>query len=177
MSDAESPVEIMLDGRDPELPEGSESGEIALDGKDLEILNIIQDELPLEPKPFAALGARLGLPETEVIDRVRRMKARGVIRALGPVLETKRIGYVSILVAMKVPPEGLDETAALVGAYDEVTHSYGRDHDYNFWFTVTAESELRVREILRTIAERTGIEDIFPLPAREMFKIKVKFEL
>ena len=43
----------------------------ALDSVDRQLLDIIQTDFPLSPRPYAELGQRLGLNEQEVLDRVR----------------------------------------------------------------------------------------------------------
>ena len=42
------------------------------------------------------------------------MRSEGFIRRLGAVFDTRRLGYVSTLVAARIPPERLTEVAAVV---------------------------------------------------------------
>ena len=58
--------------------------------------------------------------------------------------------------------------------YPGVTHNYLRRHRFNVWFTLIAESEARLEEILEEISRATGVE-VLSLPAQEIFKIKVDF--
>jgi len=147
-----------------------------MDALDRELLNIIQTDFPLDPTPYRTLGERLGIPESETLARVRGLVESGVIRRIGPSFDARRLGYVSTLVAMKVPSQRLDEVAELVGSYREVTHNYGRDHEYNLWFTLVCPGQAEIERIAGEIKSRTGITDLHLLPAERMFKIRVDFE-
>lgn len=72
-------------------------------------------------------------------------------------------------------PEGrsIEDIAATIGSYPEVTHNYERNHKFNLWFTLIAESEERIEKILSEISEKTGIQGIRNMPATKVFKITV----
>ncbi len=149
---------------------------ISLDEIDKKLLNAIQLEFPLVHRPFEELGEGLGLKEEEVISRIKRLCKEGAIRRIGPIINTKKTGGTSTLVAMKVPEEKVDEVAGIINGYDEVSHNYLRPANYNIWFTLSAESDERLQEILKEITGKTGCEAI-NLPTRRLFKIGVKFEI
>ena len=50
---------------------------------DKRILNEIQTDFPITNRPYHELGKRLGLSESEVIESVRKLKDKGVIRRIG----------------------------------------------------------------------------------------------
>jgi DNA-binding Lrp family transcriptional regulator len=148
-----------------------------LDALDRAILNEIQSHFPIVPRPFAEVGRRVGVPEAEVLRRVQAMAESGVIRRLGANFTSRKLGYTSTLCAATVPPESLDRFVEVVNRYPGVTHNYLREHHYNVWFTLIAESLSRLDQILAEISRATGIQEILSLPAREVFKIKVDFPL
>lgn len=152
-------------------------GNAELDYSELErrLLDEFQQELPLCSRPFAAMAAKLGVTEEEVIKRLTALEARGAISRVGPVFRPKRLGA-STLAAMAVPPEYLEEVADLVSALPEVNHNYEREHRYNLWFVVTAEDAEHLDAVLDGIAEETGIP-VLPLPMEEDYHIDLGFRL
>ena len=59
---------------------------------DKELLNLIQTGLPLTPAPFAAVAARLGCPEQQVLERLAQLRDAGVIRRLGAFFDSESLG-------------------------------------------------------------------------------------
>ena len=61
--------------------------------KERELVAAVQDGLPLDPQPYAAIGRIAGLSEAEVIDGLRKLIERGVIRRFGLVISHRDLGY------------------------------------------------------------------------------------
>ncbi|MGQ9511660.1 siroheme decarboxylase subunit alpha [Thermodesulfitimonas sp.] len=141
------------------------------------LLSAMQDGFLPVPEPFKEVADRLGLTEEEVLEELRRLKAAGVIRRLGAIIDSRKIGYTGTLCAMKVPPERIPEVAQVINSFPEITHNYVREHTYNVWFTILAPSAQEIERIIGEIKEKTGIQDFLNLPARRIFKIRVNFDL
>jgi DNA-binding Lrp family transcriptional regulator len=148
-----------------------------IDATDARILDLLQAQLPVEARPYARAAERLGISEGELLRRLRALRRMGLIRRIGATFEPRKLGYVSTLVACRVPAERLDEFAAIVNRYDEVTHNYEREQEYNVWFTVIAPSEERIAEILAEIRSHSGIEECYSAPQERRYKIDVRFEM
>ncbi|HPC72998.1 MAG TPA: AsnC family transcriptional regulator [Syntrophales bacterium] len=148
-----------------------------MDDIDRKILNRIQKAFPVCAEPFKAIGAELDLGEKEVLERIGRLKAEGIIRRIGAVFDPKKLGFVSTLCAARVPEDGVRDFVDVVNGYNGVTHNYRRDHDYNVWFTFIAESPEALERALKEIRSRTGVGDIIHMPAKRTFKINAAFEL
>jgi DNA-binding Lrp family transcriptional regulator len=147
-----------------------------LDRNDRLLLNRIQSDFPITPRPFLDLGRELGMTEDDVIARVRRLLEAGTINRLGPVLSPTAVGGERTLAAMSVPPERLEEVAALVNSFEAVSHNYEREHHYNLWFVLSAEEPGEVERALAAIERETGIA-VMNLPALEEYFLGVRFQL
>jgi len=88
-----------------------------MDDLDKQLLNTLQMNLPLTPRPYAAMGAELGLSETAVIARVAELKRQNILRQVSAIFDTRKIGYRSSLVAAQVPPERLTQAARVVNEH------------------------------------------------------------
>jgi DNA-binding Lrp family transcriptional regulator len=152
--------------------------DMLLDRLDLELLDVLQDDLPLVSRPWREIGERLGMPEHDLLERVQRLTRMGIIRNISPVLESNRIGLAaSTLVGMRVPEECIDEVAVIVNRHAAVSHNYVRDHDYNVWFTVASPDDATLCRTVDAIVGETGLPpaDVLNLPSVRRFKISVRF--
>ena len=146
-----------------------------LDDLDRRLLERIQRDFPIEPRPFDALARELATDEAAIIARVRGLHDAGFVRQIGPVFDLHRLGYTSTLCAAKVAADAVDAVAERINAYPEVTHNYLRGAQFNMWFTLVAPSADRISVILREIRVLPGVEDVISLPAERTFKINVHF--
>ena len=141
------------------------------------ILNSIQSDFPLTPRPYLAIAEDLGLTEDDVLDRLNRLKKEGIIRRIGGNFVPEKLGFISTLCAARVPEDKIDLFAKIVNRYPGVTHNYQRNNEFNIWFTFIAKDMSVIESALEEISEKTGVEDILSLPAVRTFKIKVDFEV
>ena len=147
--------------------------ECPMDDKDREILQMLQNGFPLVSEPYKAIGDKLWIDEYAVISRIVRLIQNGVIRYVGPFFDSRKLGYKGCLAAINVPEERIDEVAAVINRFDEVTHNYLREGSPNMWFTLITNSSVRQQEILNTIKAETGIKEIMLFSSKKYFKVKV----
>ncbi|MDO4541075.1 MAG: AsnC family transcriptional regulator [Syntrophomonadaceae bacterium] len=145
-----------------------------MDKIDRKLLNLMQEKFPLSATPWLDMADELGIGEQELFLRIRRLKADGIIRRIGGVMDSRKIGYHACLCAARLPEERLAAAAALINPHPGVTHNYQRDHEYNLWFTLTTRSE---EELHAQIAEWERELDckVLCLPALKLYKIRVAF--
>ena len=146
-----------------------------IDDLDRALLDNIQSGFPLDTRPFARLAELLGSSENDVLERLRRLQASGIVRRIGPVFDPSRVGFISTLCAASVENSAVDQVACFINRFDEVTHNYLRDHEFNIWFTIVADSDERIEEILSSIRAQEGVMRAHSLPSEKTFKIKVQF--
>ena len=155
-----------------------------------QILDVIQDGFPAVERPYAAIadiltqrlegGVVANFSEGQVYEAVEKLRNAGIIRRIGGVYDSRRLGYTSRLCCGIVPEvacnafEGvspIEQFASAVNEIPSITHNYIRSHKYNVWFTVIGRSEQEIREVVSTLERRTALGDTHILNARKMFKI------
>ena len=185
--------------------EGSKSKDPVFLMNDLnqKLLAIIQDGFPLVERPYLRLAemlncdggkdavendagakcANLAVSEQEVFDEVEKMRTSGVIRRIGGVYDSKKLGFISRLCAGKVPASEndfsaehhaqtpMEKFAVVVNDEPAITHNYIRSHEYNVWFTVIAENESAIQTVVDRVCSQTDLHDVHVLTATKKYKI------
>ena len=139
------------------------------------LLDRYQRDFPLLAAPFALLADECGLSEAQLLLRLRLVQQQGLLARLGAVFAPNTVGA-STLAALAVPPAQLDAVAALVSAQPEVNHNYARDHHYNLWFVLAADSRPALDAALARIASLSGLSPL-DLPLQREYHIDLGFAL
>jgi len=152
-----------------------------VDDKDLDILKATQDGLPVIGRPYVSAAAKVGLSESEVIKRLRRLLEEGVIRRMGATIAHRRAGFVeNAMTAWLVPEERLEEAGRRLGARREVTHCYARKTapawPYNLYTMVHGKSRRECDEMIRKMSKEVDVADYVTLYSTREFK-KTSFRL
>ena len=142
-----------------------------------QILNILQSSFPLVEEPFDQIGQASNMPAPEVIDRIRGMKDTNVIRQISAIFDTRRLGYKTVLVAMRFAPDKLDAGAHLINEHPGVSHNYARNGAYNLWFTLAVPPAESLEETVEGMAQKTEAQIYRLMPTIRFFKIGVNFDM
>lgn len=132
------------------------------DPTDRAIIEATQAGLPLVPAPFAVLAETLGISEQEMIERLKRMKAQGIIRRVGAAPNHYRLGLTANgMTVWDVDDAAVDALGEMVGALPFVTHCYRRpralpDWPYNLFAMVHGASRDEVQAKRQEIAALLG---------------------
>lgn len=141
-----------------------------------EILSRIQKKFPLVARPFEVIADELGMSEDEVLAILQEQKKANVIRQTSAIFDTKRLGYISSLVAFKIAPQKISDAVKIINSHPGISHNYERNHDFNIWFTlaVAPNSKLGLQKTVELLAKLTQADDFIILPTLKLFKINVK---
>ncbi|MEQ1803809.1 MAG: Lrp/AsnC family transcriptional regulator, partial [Burkholderiaceae bacterium] len=71
-----------------------------LDPADARLLHRLHDDFPLTDHPFAVVGAEIGSDEDDVLERLQRLLAQGVLTRFGPLYQIESAGGVFVLAAL-----------------------------------------------------------------------------
>lgn len=151
-----------------------------LDDTDKKILQLLQNDFPVVKQPWKELSNKIGIPEDDLVNRIEHLSRTGVIQKIGPIVDSSKVGYTSAtLVALKVAEDKVDMAAEVINQYGNISHNYEREHEYNVWFTLVAQSQEDLTRTLNEITKKIGLSpsDVLNLPTTQRFKINVNFQL
>ncbi|MGE5169855.1 MAG: hypothetical protein ACM3JC_05725 [Rudaea sp.] len=139
----------------------------ALDSEDARIAAALQEGLPLEPRPFAAIAAKAQLPPTQgearVIRRLRDWLRDGTVKRVGVIVRHRELGYVANVMAVwDVPDAEVDEQGEALSRESGVTLCYRRERalpawPYNLFCMIHGRERGHVESSLEAIAKRQGL--------------------
>ncbi len=141
------------------------------------ILNNIQSDFPIVPQPFKILSDRLGIEEEALIQILKRLKDKGVIRNFAIGLNHKKLGFRSSLIGLKVSSKRIESVAKNIIRYPEVTHCFLRRGDYNLWSVFIYSKKERFKQFLDKLAKRVGRENVLNLPTKKKFKLSTRLKI
>jgi DNA-binding Lrp family transcriptional regulator len=141
-----------------------------VDAIDRAIVRATQAGLPLSARPYHAVAQGLGLDAEEVMARMRRMLAAGIIRRIGAVPNHYRLGYrANGMSVWDVSDERVSELGRRVGSLPFVSHCYRRprrppEWPYNLFAMVhgrtQGEVEAQVTEIAALLGDAVRRHDV-----------------
>lgn len=106
----------------------------ASDAIDRRLVVALQAGLPLAVDPWAKVAEETGLDEADVLERMSRMRERGVIRRIAAVPNHYRLGMTANGMSVWDVEDGeVDRLGALIGSLDFVSHCYRRPRALPEW--------------------------------------------
>ncbi len=138
------------------LPQSSETA----------LIGAIQQGLPLVSRPFAEIGAGIGLTENEAISGLAGLVERGVIKRMGVVVRHHELGYrANAMVVWDIPDDQASALGQRIGSFDSVTLCYRRprrlpDWRYNLFTMIHGRHRDEVLGLVDRLKEQCGLENI-----------------
>lgn len=145
------------------------------DPVDRALLDDWQRDFPITERPFALLSGTLGLTESEVIQRLSRMRTAGRITRVGATVAPGTVSA-STLAAVAAPEARIEEVAAWIDAEPGVNHNYLREDHWNLWFVATGPDRDHVNATLARIERRTGLQ-VLDLRLVRPFNVDLGFRM
>ena len=130
------------------------------------LIGAVQQGLPLVPRPYAEIGAGIGLTESEVIAGLAHLAEQGIIKRMGVVVRHHELGYrANAMVVWDIPDDRVSALGHCVGKFDFVTLCYRRPRRlpawrYNLFSMIHGQDRDEVLSLVAQLKERCGLQDI-----------------
>ncbi len=143
----------------------------------------VQGDMPVTERPFLEIAERIGVTEESLLEILKDLTRRGIIRRFGATLYHQKSGFeANAMVAWKVDESQIEAVGEKVASFREVSHCYRRnpttEWQYNLYTMIHAKDEASCREIARKISEQTSVNTYKVLFSRkELKKTSMKYFL
>jgi DNA-binding Lrp family transcriptional regulator len=142
---------------------------------DKDVIRATQGDMPVISEPYAPAAARLGMDTAALLEHMRGMRERGLLRRVAAILYHRRAGFsANGMGVWKVAPEQISELGPRMASFRGISHCYERptyeDWPYSVFTMAHGRSKEECDAVLDAIAEQTGIHERATLYSSTEFK-------
>ena len=135
----------------------------------------IQDDIPLETRPFEKLAKKIGISEDEFIKKANEFLEKGYIRRFGAAIRHRKAGIAANGMGVWIVPEADRERGGkIMASFKEVSHCYERPSfegwPYNLFTMIHGRTKEDCYELAKKISESTEIKNYKLLFSSQEFK-------
>jgi DNA-binding Lrp family transcriptional regulator len=149
---------------------------------EIDVVRVLQRDLPIVRRPFAEGACALGVTEEELLARAREMLHERIMRRFAAVLRHREAGFrANGMACWVVPEDRVDAIGEELAASPRVSHCYRRptyppDWPYALFSMVHARSRGQCEAVVADLSRQTGISDYTVLySTREYKKERVQY--
>ncbi len=135
----------------------------ALHKKEKEVLEeLINHGLPLVERPYLTIGQKLNLSEEEVIETIKSLLEKKIIRRFGATIRHNLVGYEgNAMVAFQVEEERVDEVGKKLAEKPFVSHCYLRktypDWPYNLYAMCHSKTREELLNLIKEVSQELNL--------------------
>jgi DNA-binding Lrp family transcriptional regulator len=127
------------------------------DERDVAVIRATQGDLPVVAEPWSAAAQELGIGVDELLDHLRSMTDRGLLRRVAAILFHRRAGFsANGMGVWQVPDDRIDEIGPRMAAFRGISHCYQRptyaDWKYQIFTMAHGRSKEECDAVLDAIA-------------------------
>ncbi|MDD4891318.1 MAG: hypothetical protein PHU85_15460, partial [Phycisphaerae bacterium] len=164
--DAEPPFSRRTEGPRVEAP---------LTAADIAVVRVLQEDMPLSPRPFDESAPRAGLSVEQLLAAAAQMQQAGRLRRLAALLHHRAAGFAANAMGVWVaPPDRVEEIGLQMAMFKTVSHCYQRptwpDWPFNLFTMIHGHTPADCEAALAEIRESTGLDTMSILYSLEEYK-------
>jgi DNA-binding Lrp family transcriptional regulator len=173
-------VKLDLTGRGPQMDSDEEiyneqrrnTPKPPLSKRDITLIRILQEDLPLVEMPFAVWAEQAELSEEDLFAWAKQMEQLGYMRRFAAILHHRNAGFLAnAMVVWQVPPDQVDAAGEQMAHFREVSHCYRRPvyphWPYPLFTMIHAATYSECMDVVRRIEEQAG-----SFPHKNLFSTK-----
>lgn len=147
----------------------------AYDELDIAVIRATQGDMPVIAEPYAQPARALGMTTEGLLEHLRGMRERGILRRVAAILYHRRAGFsANGMGVWKVPAERIGELGPRMASFRGISHCYERptyeDWPYSVFTMAHGRSKEECDAVLDAIATQTGIDERATLYSSTEFK-------
>ena len=145
------------------------------------IVAAIQGDIAVTKRPFKEISNRLNISEETLLEMLKALCQKGVIRRFGATLRHQKSGFeANAMIAWKVDEKRINEVGKKMASFNEVSHCYRRnptdEWPYNLYTMVHANDEDSCKAIALKLAGIASVDKYTMLFSRkELKKTSMKY--
>ena len=169
----------VLEHERPERREHMDAPELS--ALEIATISIVQEDLPLVERPFAAQAEMIGCDEETVLELLRSFKERKLMRRFAAVMNHRTAGFkANAMGVWAVPDDQLDEIGPQMASFALVSHCYRRptydDWPYSIFTMVHGKNAKDCEATIAAVQAETGVDEYALLwSIKEYKKTRVRY--
>ena len=152
-----------------------------IDALERAIVQKLQGDLPLVQEPYKKIAEELGITETALLDKIKNMREKKILRRIGGILYHRTVGFsANAMVVWRIPAEHIEEAAKVMTSFSQVSHCYERETfegwPYNIYTMVHAQSYELCETVILEMSKLLHLDEYEVLySTRELKKSSMKY--
>jgi siroheme decarboxylase len=145
------------------------------------IIAAIQGDMPVTAQPYARIARELDIEEQQLLEALKDLVRRGVIRRFGATLRHQKSGYTAnAMTAWMVEEDRIEDVGRIMASFKEVSHCYRRDPTeewkFNLYTMIHGKDEAHCRRTAEKMARKAAVRQYQLLfSRRELKKTSMKY--
>ena len=148
------------------LTPAKQHASVNLNERERRVIAGIQSGLPLTSRPYAEIGKTIGMSESEIIECVRSLLERGLIKRMGVIVRHRELGYrANAMVVWDLPDQQISALGKCMGRFEFIPLCYRRPRrlpgwPYNLFTMIHGRNREQVMDKLAFLIQRCKLQDI-----------------
>jgi len=165
------------------IPNGATSQSVHLSPVEREVINELQQDLPLISRPFLEMSVRLRIGEEKFLAQCQSLLSRGIIRRYGASVNHRGAGFAAnAMTCWAVPKEMVEVIAEKLVPLKQVSHCYERKTNPEWHYNLFAMIHGHTRDLCQGIVDRVSAEAditdyVLLFSTREFKKTRVIYQV